>query len=166
MKNLILPAFHEIDPFYDCHSEILILGSFPSPKSRETGFYYGHPQNRFWKILSLVFGEPAPVSTDEKKNFLRRHRIALWDVIASCEIAGAGDQSIRNPVPNDISLILSRAPIRKILTTGTAASRLYRKLCLPVTGVEAVALPSPSPANCATPLSVLTEVYRKELTNG
>ena len=116
--------------------------------------------------MSSVFEEPVPVCADEKKNFLKRHRIALWDVIASCEIAGADDRSIRNPVPNDISLILSRAPIRKILTTGTAASRLYRKLCLPVTGVEAVALPSPSPANCATPLSVLTEVYRKELTNG
>lgn len=166
MKNSILPAFHEIEPFYDSCSEILILGSFPSPKSRETGFYYGHPQNRFWKILGAVFEEPAPVSVNEKKDFLKRHCIALWDVIASCEIAGASDQSIRNPVANDIPFLLDKAPIRKIFTTGTAAARLYRKLCLPATGVEAVALPSPSPANCATPLSVLTEVYRKELTNG
>lgn len=160
MKNLILPAFHEIDPFYDGHSEILILGSFPSPKSRESGFYYGHPQNRFWKILGSVFEEPVPVSADEKKHFLKRHRIALWDVIASCEIAGADDRSIRNPKPNNLKLILDNAPIKKILITGTTAFRLYKKLCRPLIGIEATPLPSPSPANCAMSLSVLTERYR------
>lgn len=160
MKSPLLQAVHELEPFYDSQSEILILGSFPSPKSRETGFYYGHPQNRFWKILAGVFTEEIPNSIEEKKNFLKRHRIALWDVIASCEIAGASDQSIRNPVPNPLGLILDHAPIKKILTTGSAAFRLYEKLCRPLTGIGATALPSPSPANCAMSLPLLTERYR------
>lgn len=160
MKTPLLPAVHELEPFFDSQSAILILGSFPSPKSRETGFYYGHPQNRFWKVLGAVFEEPVPGSVKEKKDFLTRHRIALWDVIASCEIAGAGDQSIRNPVPNDLKLILNNAPIKKILITGATAFRLYEKLCRPLIGIGAIPLPSPSPANCAMPLSVLTERYR------
>lgn len=160
MKSPLLPVVHELEPFFDFRSEILILGSFPSPKSRETGFYYGHPQNRFWKILTDVFGENLPHSTEEKKDLLRRHGIALWDVIASCEIAGAADQSIRNPVPNNLKFILDNAPIKKILTTGTTAFRLYKKLCRPLIGIEATPLPSPSPANCAMSLSVLTERYR------
>lgn len=160
MKKQAAVLVHELEPFYDAHSEILILGSFPSPKSREVGFYYGHPQNRFWKILAAVFGESTPESVEEKKLFLTRHRVALWDVIASCEIVGASDGSIRNPVANDLNRLLCRAPIRKILTTGAVAFKLYNKLCYPATERKAVPLPSPSAANCAMPLADLAERYR------
>lgn len=138
---------HTIAPFFRSDSRVLILGTMPSPKSRESGFYYGHPRNRFFPVLSDVFGEPAPMSVPERMAFLERHRIALWDVLRSCEITGASDASIRNPVPNDIGMILRSADIRKIFTTGTAAFRLYRELLLPDTEAEAELLPSPSPAN-------------------
>ena len=123
--------FHELPPFFEKDSETLILGSFPSPKSRECGFYYGHPQNRFWKTLAAVFKEEIPVNIEEKKEFLRRQKIALWDVIASCEIKGAEDGSIRRAKANDLSVILNAAAIRKILTTGKTAFCLYQTLCEP-----------------------------------
>ncbi len=148
---------HELPPVYDERSRVLILGSFPSPKSRETGFYYGHPQNRFWKVLSAVFGEKTPESIDEKKAFLRAHKIALWDVIASCEIKGAGDSTIKNALPNDFSVIFSAAKIKAVFTTGQTAAKLYKKF----TGSDSVVLPSPSPANCALPVSDLTREYEK-----
>ncbi len=148
---------HELPPVYDERSRVLILGSFPSPKSRETGFYYGHPQNRFWKVLSAVFGEKTPESIDEKKAFLRAHKIALWDVIASCEIKGAGDSTIKNALPNDFSVIFSAAKIKAVFTTGQTAAKLYKKF----TGFDSVVLPSPSPANCALPVSDLTREYEK-----
>ena len=119
--------FHELPPFFENDSETLILGSFPSPKSRECGFYYGHPQNRFWKTLAAVFKEEIPVNIEEKKEFLRRQKIALWDVIASCEIKGAEDGSIRRAKANDLSVILNAAAIRKILTTGKTAFSFYRR---------------------------------------
>ena len=150
---------HVIDPFYGKDSRVLILGTMPSPKSREQGFYYGHPRNRFFPVLASVFGEPAPLTVAERKAFLLRHRIALWDVLKSCLIAGASDASIREPVPNDINLILRSADIRKIFTTGTTAYRLYNRLCLPETGTEAVLLPSPSPANCRLTDSDLEKSY-------
>ena len=109
---------HPIPPVYDRNSEILILGSFPSVKSRESGFFYGHPQNRFWKVLSAVCEAPLPVTVPEKRAFLLAHRIALWDVIASCRITGSSDASIRDAVPNDLGPILSEAPVRQIYTTG------------------------------------------------
>ena len=139
---------HTFPPFYSADSRVLLLGSMPSPKSRENGFYYGHPQNRFWKVLAAVLKKELPVSNQEKMNFLTESRIALWDVLASCDIEGADDGSIRNPVPNDIGKVLREADIQAVFTTGGAAQRYYRKFCLPQTKVEAIALPSTSPANC------------------
>ena len=150
---------HMIDPFYRSDSRVLILGTMPSPKSRESGFYYGHPRNRFFPVLAEVYGETAPVTVLERKDFLVRHRIALWDVLSSCVISGASDSSIKEPAANDIRLILDSADIQKIFTTGTTALRLYDRLCLPITRKEAALLPSPSPANCAVPFSELAERY-------
>mgnify|MGYP000136309674 FL=1 len=139
---------HPLKPVYDAHSRVLILGTMPSPKSREEGFYYAHPQNRFWRILAALFQEPLPVSNTEKRAFVLAHHIALWDVLASCEIQGAADHSIRRPVANDLRPVLEAAPVRAIFTTGRKASELYRRLCLPQTGRASVYLPSPSAANC------------------
>ena len=139
---------HEFDAFFDKDSRVLILGTIPSPKSREQGFYYGHPQNRFWKVLADVLGEEFPQTVEERKVFLKRNHIALWDVLESCEIKGASDVSIRNARPNDMNRILQAADIRAIFATGAKAAQLYKKLCFPECGVEAVRLPSTSPANC------------------
>ena len=128
---------------------MLILGSFPSVTSRETCFFYGHPQNRFWKTLAGVYGETVPNTIDEKKAFLLNHGIALWDVIASCEIEGSSDVSIKNAVPNDLTLILHAAQIERIYTNGGTAHRLYRRYLEKQTGMEAICLPSTSPANAA-----------------
>ena len=140
---------HEFSPVYDENSEILILGSFPSVKSREMQFFYGHPQNRFWKVLAQVLNETVPQTIPEKKEMLLRHHIALWDVIASCDIAGSSDSSIRNVVPNDLTEILQTASIRQIFTNGSTADRLYKKYCFPQTQQKAICLPSTSPANAA-----------------
>lgn len=151
---------HSLDPVFDDSSRLLILGTMPSPVSRELGFYYSHPQNRFWQVLSAVFNEPLPYTVESKKAFALSHGIALWDVLASCEITGAEDGSIRHPVPNDLSVVLSAAPIRKIFTTGDKASSLYRKLCRSKTGMDAEGLPSTSPANRGRyPLNTLIELY-------
>lgn len=138
---------HPLKPVYDENSEILILGTMPSPKSREYGFYYSHPQNRFWRILSDLYGEPLPKTNGEKTDLLLSHRIALWDVLKSCRISGADDGSIKEPVPNEIASLLKKTGIKKIFTTGTKAALLYRRLCLKKTGTPAVPLPSTSPAN-------------------
>ena len=140
---------HEFPPVYDENSEILILGSFPSVKSREMQFFYGHPQNRFWKVLAQVLNETVPQTIPEKKEMLLRHHIALWDVIASCDIAGSSDSSIRNVVPNDLTEILQTTSIRQIFTNGGTAYRLYKKYCFPQTQQKAICLPSTSPANAA-----------------
>ncbi|NLM20193.1 MAG: DNA-deoxyinosine glycosylase [Peptococcaceae bacterium] len=140
---------HTIEPYFNVNSRILILGTMPSPKSREAGFYYAHPQNRFWRVLAEVLAEKPPVTIEEKKLMLRRHRIALWDVLKTCEIRGADDNSIRNPIVNDIQTILSQSAIQAVYTTGKKATSLYNKYCYPKTGMEAVYLPSTSPANCA-----------------
>ncbi|MBR3893683.1 MAG: DNA-deoxyinosine glycosylase [Clostridia bacterium] len=140
---------HTITPIYDQNSRILILGSFPSVRSREVGFYYGHPQNRFWRTLAHVFDAEIPRSTDEKKAFLLSHGIALWDVIAACEIEGSSDASIRGAIPNDIAKILREAPIEAIFTNGATAHKLYRKLVEKQLGRSAILLPSTSPANAA-----------------
>ena len=151
---------HTFGPWYDAQSRVLILGTMPSPKSREQGFYYAHPQNRFWRVLPTVFGEqPLVGDIPAQQAFLTRHHIALWDVLASCEIEGASDASIRNPVPNDMDLILRAAPIRAIFATGQKAGALYKKHCLPQCGVPARVLPSTSPANCAVKLDALCEAY-------
>ncbi len=139
---------HTFNPVYDENSQVLILGTIPSPKSREHGFYYGHPQNRFWRIISDVLGEPLPNTIDEKKSLLLTHHIALWDVLASCDIAGAKDSSIKNAVANDFGEILSGTCIAAIFTTGMKATKLYQQLCYPKTNVPSTYLPSSSPANC------------------
>lgn len=159
-KNSAATVFHTLEPVFDRLSRVLILGSIPSPKSREIGFYYGHPRNRFWPVLGAVLYEEIPDSAEGKRALLYRRRIALWDVLQSCAIEGAADGSIRNPAPNDLSLILSAAPIRAVFTTGGKAAALYRRLCLPQTGIEAIPLPSTSPANCACPFERLCECYR------
>ena len=151
---------HSIEPVFDAESRVLILGTMPSPKSREVQFYYGHPQNRFWRVLAAVLGEEVPQSVPEKKAMLLRHRIALWGVLAECEITGASDSSIRNPVANDLSVILDHAPVQAVFTTGATAWKLYTRLQKPHTGIEAVRLPSTSPANCAVKMEALTEAYK------
>ena len=131
------PQLHTIAPVYDENSRILILGSFPSVKSREAAFFYGHPQNRFWRVLAAVLGEETPQAAAEKKSLLLRHGVALWDVIASCDIAGSSDASITNVVPNDLSRILDAAPVRRIFCNGGTAYRFYRRYrfrILPHTG--------------------------------
>lgn len=152
-------AVHNIEPVYDRDSRILILGSFPSVKSREAAFFYHHPQNRFWKVLADVLDEEFPETVEERKAFLKRNHIALWDVLASCEIKGASDVSIRNAEPNDMNRILKAADIRAIFATGAKAAELYKKLCLPACGVEAIRLPSTSPANCGCSYEKLREAY-------
>ena len=143
--------FHTIDPVYNAHSRILVLGSFPSPKSREMGFPYGHPQNIFWPTLAKVLEKEEPTATAAaRRQFVLANGIALWDVLASCEIEGAADSSITNTVPNDLNRILQAAPIQAIFTTGKAATALYEKYCLPQTGRPSIYLPSTSPANRAS----------------
>jgi hypoxanthine-DNA glycosylase len=150
---------HPIPPVFDEHSRVLILGSFPSVKSREAQFFYGHPQNRFWRVLSSLFGEAAGETPAEKTAFLLRHNIALWDVIASCEIEGSADSSITDAAPNDLSVILCTAQITHIFTNGKTADRLYRRYLLPVTGKDAVCLPSTSPANAQWSLEKLVDAW-------
>lgn len=139
---------HELEPFFNRNSEILILGSLPSVKSRQEKFYYAHPQNRFWKTLSKIYNEDIPNNIEEKKKFLTKHKIALWDVIQSCDITGSSDSSIKNVVPNDINVILKKTNITKIYTTGSKAYQLYNKYCLNHTNIKAVKLSSTSPAYC------------------
>ena len=138
---------------------MLILGSFPSVKSREQRFFYGHPQNRFWKVLAAVFGCAVPQTVEEKKQMLLANGVALWDVIASCEIAGSSDASIRNAVPNDLSRIFAAADIRAVYCNGATSYNLYQKYVLPVTGREAIKLPSTSPANAAWTLERLIDAW-------
>ena len=138
---------HPFPPLYDKNSKILILGSFPSVKSREQMFFYGHPQNRFWKVVSAVVGDETPVSIEEKRNFLLSNNIALWDVIASCDILGSSDSSIKNVVANDLSEILDNADIKQIFVNGKTAEKYYNKYIRDVIKREAICLPSTSPAN-------------------
>ena len=151
---------HPIEPVYNEHSKILILGSFPSVKSREEQFFYGHPQNRFWRVLAAVYGRPVPQTVEEKKALLLEEGIALWDVIASCEITGSSDSTIKNVAPNDLSRILDTANIERIFVNGKTAEKYYRRWMLPITGREAVCLPSTSPANAAWSMERLTAVWQ------
>ena len=151
---------HNIEPYYNIDSEILILGSFPSVKSRNEGFYYAHPQNRFWKVLAQVLKCGVPEDIPQKKAMLTEHHIAVWDVIASCEITGSSDASIRDVKPNDLSRILSVADIRTIYLNGGKAYQLYQKYIFPVTGREAYPLPSTSPANAGYSLERLVEAWQ------
>ncbi|MBQ9910786.1 MAG: DNA-deoxyinosine glycosylase [Lachnospiraceae bacterium] len=151
---------HPLLPFYRPDSRILLLGSFPSPKTREMKFFYGHPQNRMWKVLAAVFNDDVPATVEERRAFLTRHRIAMWDVLYSCEIAGASDASIRNPVPTDLHEILAHSAIGHIYTTGSTAGKYYKKFHEPLYRVPHTVLPSTSPANAAVSLEKLIGAYR------
>lgn len=154
---------HELEPFYDENSKILILGSIPSPKSRELGFYYMHNQNRFWSVISYVFNDKMPNTIEEKKNFLIKNNIALWDVLESCQINGSSDSSIKDIVPNDIEKVLKVTKIRKIYTTGKTAYNFYNKYILNKVGIEAIYLPSTSSANAKMSFDDLVCAYSKIL---
>lgn len=154
---------HAFPPVWNEKSRILILGSFPSVKSREEGFFYGHPRNRFWNVLSVVLDCEKPTTIEEKKQMLLTHGIALWDVIASCEIRGSSDSSIRNVVANDFSELLENSQVRVIFTNGQTAGKLYQKYVEKKTGLAAIHLPSTSPANAAWSLERLVESYRNAL---
>lgn len=154
---------HTFAPVYDEHSKILILGSFPSVKSRENNFYYGHPQNRFWKVLANILEVEIPETIEEKKTMLLEHKIAFWDVIASCTILGSSDTSIKDVVVNDFTEILKNTKIERIYVNGTKAYELYHKYAEPKTGIKAVKLPSTSPANAAWSLERLCKAWRNQL---
>ena len=151
---------HPIPPLFNERSRVLILGSFPSIKSREARFFYGHPQNRFWRVLAAVTNSPLPESIEEKKALILSHHFALWDSIGSCTITGSSDSSIRDVVPNDLSRILDHAPIEKIFCNGAASLACYRRYIEPTTHRVAQALPSTSPANAAWSLDRLIEAWR------
>lgn len=152
---------HNIDPLYNENSKILILGSFPSVKSREEEFFYAHPQNRFWKVVAAVFGENVPRNTEEKKALILNHGLAVYDVIYSCEITGSADSSVKNVVPSDLKPIIDNSQITKIFVNGRTAEKYYRKYSLNKTGIECVALPSTSPANASYSLERLISEWQK-----
>ena len=154
---------HPIPPIFDENSKILILGSFPSVKSREEMFFYGHKQNRFWKVISAVFGENEPKTVPEKKSFLLNNGIAVWDVIASCDIKGSADSTIKNVTPNDLLPILKTPKIEKIFVNGGTAARFYKKYVEQKIGIKATTLPSTSPANAAWSAERLTNEWKKLL---
>ena len=146
---------HPIPPTWNSDSRILILGSFPSVKSREMAYFYGHPQNRFWRVLAALYQQPFPNSVEERRAFLLENRIAAWDVIASCTISGSSDSCIRNVEINDLHPILEGADIRQIFVNGKKAYQLYETYTRRTTGRDAVCLPSTSPANAAWTLEKL-----------
>lgn len=154
-----MKIIHPILPLYDDHSRILILGSFPSVKSRESQFFYGHPQNRFWKLIAKLYSQPVPETIEEKRALILSNHLALYDTIYSCEITGSSDASIKDAVPTDLSLILSAAPIEIICCNGAKSWELYQKHQLPLTGIPAKKLPSTSPANASWSLDRLAEAW-------
>ena len=150
---------HPFPPLYDTNSKVLILGSFPSVKSREQMFFYGHPQNRFWKVIAAVMDTEVPTSIEEKCNLLYNSHIALWDVIASCDISGSSDSSIKNVVANDLTVILESADIKQIFVNGKTAEKYYNKYIRNTIGREAICLPSTSPANAGWRIDGLVEAW-------
>lgn len=152
---------HTFEPVYNEMSKILILGSLPSVKSREMNFYYGHPQNRFWKLIAGLMGERLPVSIEDKKEMLLRNGIAVWDVIQKCDIIGSSDSSIRNVIPADINMVLERSSIKRLYANGGKAYELYMKYCYQDTKREIRKLPSSSPANAAYSLERLKEEWKR-----
>lgn len=156
---------HDFEPVYDSRSRILILGTLPSVKSREQNFYYGHPQNRFWKVLTAITKEKdVPATIAEKKQFLLKHKIALWDVISECDIIGSSDSSIKNVVPTDLTRILKAAPIQRIYANGAKAYELYMRYSYEKTGREIIRLPSTSPANAAFQMERLLAAWGSKLS--
>ena len=154
---------HPFPPVCDGNSRILILGSFPSAASRRAGFYYGHPRNRFWRVLEAVTGETVPEETEGRREFLLAHGIALWDSIGSCEIEGSSDASIKNSVPNPIAELIAETRIERVFCNGKASHACYEKYVYPLTGVHAVFLPSTSPANAAWSVERLAEEWKRIL---
>lgn len=146
---------HPFEPIYNANSNVLILGTFPSVKSREHHFYYGHPQNRFWKVISTLIHTKLPQSIEAKKAMLLSHGIAIWDVIQSCDIVGSSDSSITNVIPMDFSRILAQSQVKRIFANGATAAKLYQKYCEQSTGIPIIKLPSTSPANAAFSLEKL-----------
>lgn len=156
-----MKLIHPIKPLYDENSKILILGSFPSVKSREGMFFYNHPQNRFWQVVSTVCNQPLPITIEQKKEMILKCNIALWDVIHSCEIENSSDSSIKNVTVNDFNKIISSSKITKIFTNGNKAFELYCKYCETDTGIKAVPLPSTSPANASFNLERLCDRWKE-----
>lgn len=151
---------HPFPPLFDKNSRILILGSFPSVKSREQMFFYGHPQNRFWRVVSEVFEKSEPKTIEEKRMFCKNNKIALWDSIQSCDIVGSSDSSIKNVVPNDLSQILNTAKIEKIFVNGKTSLKYYNKYIKAQTNKDAICLPSTSPANAAWSTEKLLDAWK------
>ena len=154
---------HPFEPIFDGASRVLILGSFPSVKSREQAFYYGHPQNRFWRVIAAVCGEAVPETVDEKRAMLLRGHIAVWDVIKACNVRGSADNSIRDAEANDLREVLDNAAVRAVFVNGRTAEKYYNKLILPELGREAIFLPSTSPANAAWTFERLTTKWKRKL---
>ena len=151
---------HPIPPLFDSESEVLILGSFPSVKSREAAFFYGHPQNRFWAVVAEIFGAEKPLTVEEKKVLILSNKLALWDVIAQCEIEGSADSTITDVTANDLSVILENSNVKRIFVNGKTAEKYYNKYTYPKTGIKAVCLPSTSPANAAWSIEKLVEKWK------
>ena len=151
---------HDFVPVFDENSKVLILGTFPSVKSRENRFYYGHPQNRFWKVIAGLTESEVPQTIEEKKKLLLEHGIAIWDVIESCDIIGSSDSSIKNVVPADIERVVANSKIQNIYANGGTAKKLYEKYSQKKTGREIIGLPSTSPANAAYSLERLLECWQ------
>ena len=160
MPQTPMPQVHPIPPLFDAESRVLILGSFPSIKSREAMFFYGHPQNRFWPLLALLTGEPTPQTVEEKRALALRHHFALWDSIGQCTITGSSDSSIRDVVPNDLHVILDHAPVERIFCNGATSQRCFERYIRPTLGRSAERLPSTSPANAAWSLDRLIDAWR------
>ncbi len=160
MKKEYQHLQHTFAPVFDSQSKALVLGTFPSVKSREHQFFYGHPQNRFWKVIAAITNDEIPITVQEKKKLLLSHHIAIWDVIQSCDIIGSSDSSIKNVVPSDISRILEQAPIQKIYGNGAKACELYNKYLLPAVNRPIEKLPSTSPANAAWSLERLVGEWK------
>ncbi|MCH5314462.1 MAG: DNA-deoxyinosine glycosylase [Eubacterium sp.] len=154
---------HPIKPLYNSSSKILILGSFPSVKSREEGFFYSHPQNRFWRVMASVCSSEIPQTIKEKKKLILDNEFALWDVIHSCDISGSSDSSIKNVAPNNIGIILENSNVNRIFVNGKKAESLYKKYIEKQVGIEAVCLPSTSPANAQWSLEQLTDYWKSML---
>lgn len=155
--NMIL---HPFPPVFDKNSKILILGSFPSVKSREQCFFYGHPKNRFWNVIAAVMNENVPADISEKTDFLLKNHIALWDVIASCEITGSADSSIKSVVPNDLSYIFKESVIKAVFVNGRTAKKYYKKFQYADISMEAICLPSTSPANAVWTFEKLVDEWK------
>lgn len=166
MKKLQIQCKHTFGPIYNNESKVLILGSFPSVKSREGGFYYHHPQNRFWKVISSLYEEELPLNLKEKKAMLLRNYIAVWDVIDRCDVEGSSDTSIKNVIPADIAWLLKKTSIQRIYANGNKAYELYQRYCLPSTKQDIIKLPSTSPANAAWSLERLCEEWKQIMEEG